>query len=440
MSARAPIVLAALLSSALSCARCTSRGGGGESTTIVRDPVSDAETPELVARPAADRVLADARVVDVRKSALACALSPDLPLREASDGRRAYVLAKDSTLRAFDLGCQGELWHAAAPACDALVIAGDRVFCPTGSTITWWPVDTKRVRGSDVTADAKILRLATSSPVAQLLAVGARIFVFHDSAALEVFEADTLLPFYSVKLPIRAWRTGFVPTAKSSGACGVDETGKDFHLVCLDALGAVRLSKSIALAKPTDPPFSRFYVRANDGRYLLISTLWSAGVKRAVVVRLEDGEEIARVEDEIAAVATREEDGTVEGLIATSPRLRLVETNGATRWTDAVLPYTKDSAVAIARGNRIFVVNFPLISTGASPLAFDRTTGKLLWAGDFEQLSIAHSAYSNAVAISLHPSDDGDVLAVRGTEAMITYLQLFDVRDGKRRYSQTRLF
>ena len=95
-------------------------------------------------------------------------------------------------------------------------------------------------------------------------------------------------------------------------------------------------------------------------------------------------------------------------------------------------------AVAVAKGNRIFVVNYPMISSGATPLAFDRASGKLLWTGDFEALSVAHSAYMNGVEIALRATDDGDVLAVRGSESAVTYLQLFDVRDGKRRYSQTR--
>jgi hypothetical protein len=430
------VLAIAWLSSSLSCARC----GGKSESTIVKDPVTDATRPEVPSPLSPDRVLADARIVDVRKTTLACELTPELPLREASDGRRAFVLGKDSVLRAFDVGCSGELWHATAPACDALIVAGDHVFCPTHTSLTWWPATTKRVRGSDATADAKPLSLGTSSPIAQVLAIDGRLMVFHDSTALEVFEADTLSPFYSVKLPIRSYGRGgaFVPTQKPRGACGVAETGRTFHLVCLDALGAVRLSKPIVVSKPTDPPFSSFFVRGNDGRHVLISSLWSSGAKRSVVVRLADGAEVVRIDEESAAVVTRVEDGTLEGLVATTPKLRLLETNGTTRWTDAALPYVQDSAVAMAKGDRIYVVNFPMISSGATPLAFDRATGKLLWTGDFEALSVAHSAYINEVAIALHATDDGEVLAVRGTEAMVTYLQLFDLRDGKRRYSQTR--
>ena len=230
----------------------------------------------------------------------------------------------------------------------------------------------------------------------------------------------------------------FVPTVKPPGACAAAQSGLDFHLVCIDGLGAVRLSKAITLAKPTDPPSSHFTVRENDGRYLLISTLWSIGAHRGVVVRLSDGVEVARVEETVDAVVTRMEDGTIEGLISTTPKLRLLETTGATRWTDSAMPYVQDSAVAVAKGNRIFVVNYPMISSGATPLAFDRASGKLLWTGDFEELSVAHSAYLNEVSITLRATDDGDVLAVRGSEAAVTYLQLFDVRDGKRSYSQTR--
>ena len=187
MRARALLALAALVSSSsLSCARCSSRGRGEDKTTIVRDPQTDAAPHEDAARPDVDRILADARIVDVRKRSLACSLSPDLPLREVSDGTRAFLLGKDSVLRAFDLGCSGELWHATAPACDALVVAGDRVFCPTHTSITWWPSTTKSPRGSDVAADAKTLALGTSSPIAQVLAIDGRLMIFHDSAALEV--------------------------------------------------------------------------------------------------------------------------------------------------------------------------------------------------------------------------------------------------------------
>ncbi|MEO7097608.1 MAG: hypothetical protein ABI175_30380 [Polyangiales bacterium] len=438
MFARVVVLTLGWLGGLSSCARWSGRGQ--KEATIVPDPVVDAAPREDAARPDVDLVLADARLVDVRKMTLSCALSPELPVREATDGRTALVLGKDSVLRAFDVGCSGELWHATAPACDELLIGGGRVFCPTHSSITWWPLVTKSPRGSDVSADGKLVPLRASTPIAQALVIEKRLMVFHESSVLDVYEADTLMPFYSVRLPIPPWGgKTFVTTTKPAGACGVSPTGKDFYLLCVDALGATRIGRTVTIAKPTDPPFTNFYIRSNDGRHLLLSSMWGSGPRRAVVVRLSDGAEVARVEDEIAAVVTRVEDGTIEGLLATTPKLRLLETNGATRWTDGALSHVDDSAVATAKGNRIYVVNYPRISNGAMPFAFDRLTGKLLWTGDFEPQSVGHSAYANEIGISLRTTDDGEVLSVRGSESMVTYLQLFDVRDGKRRYSQTRL-
>ncbi len=428
------VALVAIASASFSCSSCRSER---DSSKIVRDPVLvDARVD--AAPPFEERVVADGRIVDLRKTALACKVADELPRIETSDGTRAYVVGRDGVLRVFDLGCTGELWHATGAACEKIAITDSRVWCATKTSLTAFPKVAKSPAGSEVSTTGESQKPLTISEIAQLVVVSGRLFVFHESGGLEIFEEGKPAPIATASFPIRPWgRADYVVTADGKGACGAVQKAKEFEVTCLDEHGAVRFTKRIVLAKSTDPTFMSFLVRANDGRNILISTLWSTTVGRAVVVRLTDGAEIARVEEEVTAVVTRE-DGAVEGLLTVRPTVRLLELDGTTRWTATGLLRADDSAVASMSGDRIFVVNFPAFSSGASPLAFDRLSGKLLWAGALEQLEIAHSAYLNRVTISLHATDEGPILAVRGAEAMITYLQLFDLRDGRRRYSQTQ--
>jgi len=92
-----------------------------------------------------------------------------------------------------------------------------------------------------------------------------------------------------------------------------------------------------------------------------------------------------------------------------------------------------DAAAVLAVGDTLVVSSYHPIATGADLWGFDRNTGKTLWKGDVSLLPIAHSKYSNHVDLSLAC----DHVVMRGTESGQVYLEIFDPKDGARRFVTT---
>jgi hypothetical protein len=191
---------------------------------------------------------------------------------------------------------------------------------------------------------------------------------------------------------------------------------------------------TIDLHKPTDPPHASFQLFAPSGDYAVYGTLYSgSGVRRAAVVRLTDGKEVARVEEQLAGVVTRP-DGTLEGLVVLEPELMLLEPTGKLRFRDPKQTYIGNLATCVLRDETIVIGAYAPVSAGSSLFAVDRKTGKLLWTGEVDLPPIAHSAYLNKTTVSLFV----DTVVLRLDESMIAGLQLFDVKDGKRLLSVTQ--
>lgn len=87
-----------------------------------------------------------------------------------------------------------------------------------------------------------------------------------------------------------------------------------------------------------------------------------------------------------------------------------------------------ESTEVVVYENILVLAYYCRISTGSSLIALDINTGKLLWTGDVLQLMIPHSEYYNEVKLSLYK----DKVIMHGIESGGTYLQIFDVKSGKR--------
>ena len=92
-----------------------------------------------------------------------------------------------------------------------------------------------------------------------------------------------------------------------------------------------------------------------------------------------------------------------------------------------------DGAAMVVDAERIFVVHFHQIATGAELCALDRESGALLWRERLQGLgSIAHSRYRNEVQLRLI---DGDPV-VYGRESAGRYIERRDAQTGALRTNE----
>lgn len=386
---------------------------GQTSAPIQPDPVVPAPKPAPSPTPVAEasRVLFQGRVVDLKARSLLRVLEKDRPRHEAEHGDLAY-LAYPGELRAYDMNTGAKRWTAPL-TCDAVAAGPGGAFCGTSTGV----VRCEPKTGAATTVSVK--------PATQLLAIQGRILGAHVDKTLDVWDATSGAAVGSSTMPFIVYgpREGFVANAK--GACATS-TGKELELFCVDATAKTVLSRSYPLAKPTDTPGTWFTRRQLDSQFAVASTWFGKGTRRGVVVRVTDGVELARLEEEL--VAAIGSDLIAERLLVTQPSTKLLDPSGKVRWTST--EKLNDAAAALQVGRAIVVSSYHPIATGADLWAFDKTTGSTLWKGDVSLLPIAHSKYSNHVELSLA----FDHLMLRGTEAGQVYLELFDPKDGTRKF------
>lgn len=401
----------AFLALALTLSACKGRA----TAPIQPDPTVPHPVPTPAPKVDADpRVLFQGRVVDLKARSVVHVLEKDRPRHEAAFGGVAY-LATATELRAYDMKTGAKRWSVPA-VCDVVEAAAGGAFCGTSAGV---------VRHDPTTGAATTV---STKSVAQLVALDGRILGVHGDRSLESWDGGTgvVVGTGSVPFTIYGAREGFVANPK--GACAAS-IGKELQLHCVDASAKTLYTNTYPLAKPTDPSSTRFARRQLDDRYMVTSTWFGKSPRRGVVVRVADGVELARLEEEIVAAFDR--DGALDGLLVTQPTTQLFEPSGKLRWTSP--EKLIDAAAVLPIGDTLVVSSYHPIASGADLRAFDRLTGKLLWNGDVALLPIAHSKYSNHVDLSRA----FDHVVMRGTESGQVYLELFDPKDGARRFEVT---
>lgn len=393
-----------------------------DTRAIVPDPAPKADAGPTPKDPPRDELtLLHGKSLDLRLRAVRHVLTPELPRREAARADDAYLLdRKTAVLQAFSLESGARRWSKPAPLCSVLGAMSGGAFCAQGSTVTHYP-------RADGVAHAQTL----AADVNALLPLRARLAVLRSDHQIEMLDGTTAASHGAVALPFAPYghRSTLVESAYGT-ACAVSAPGPDVEVACVTDAPALAWHKKYLLRKPTDPPGTYFQVRELGPRFVLVSSWFSSGgARRAVVVDLKDGAELARLEEEIAAtVAT--ETGALDGLFATQPTTRLLSPTGVVRWTST--EKLNDSASAVLFDGTLAVASFHAIATGASLLGFDPATGAVRFRGDVELLPIGHSKYFNATSVSIAAG----ALALRGREAGQDYLELFDAKTGKRLFTE----
>ncbi len=367
-------------------------------------------------------VLFQGKVIDLRARVVARVLEKDVPTREASHRGIAYVLSKAGELRAYDMQTGSLRWSVATTACSLLAASDGGAFCGKGADL---------VRHEPDKGAANPVISKSTAALQQLLGSDGRVLVLRDDRTLESFEGSTGALVAAGVLPFMPYgsREGLVRNGK--GACGASPSSLDVRVVCVDRSAKVLYSKTYPLTKPGDPSGMSFITRQLDADWLVTSTWFGKTPRRGVVVRLSDGVEVLRVDEEVLAAVTRL-DGALEGFFVGQPTASFLEPSGAVRWTSP--EKFEDGASATLSGDVLAIASFHPIASGASLRGLDRLTGKLRWTGDVELLPIGHSKYFNHVDVSVAFG----MVVMRGNEAAQRYLELFDPKDGTRTFSELR--
>lgn len=104
-----------------------------------------------------------------------------------------------------------------------------------------------------------------------------------------------------------------------------------------------------------------------------------------------------------------------------------LDPQGQPRWTTAVPSDFVPGAALVAADDRVILVHHSIISSGATAVALDAATGRILWTTDLQALGpVAHSEYLNHVAVELQ----GGAIVVFGAEAAGRYIEVVDL-DGR---------
>jgi len=374
------------------------------------DLVDAAREDSAVAEVPLDRFMVGARIVDARARAIAHELQKKPPTFAEVDRTTAFVV-HEGVVRAYDSHTGVERWHAEPPRCQRFAMTEHAVYC---------------AGDEDVYAlgktDGSMRKIVGSKPIAQLFALPGHLIVLRAAGVVQSYPEGSSTPVATISAGLHAYRP---LVADHDGFCGGAASGKGSVFAgCWSATLRPRWPRTITIAKPGDPPMTGCDVRRIGKGFLVAGTMpWGTTVERAVVVRLLDGDEVARVDDDVAAVASKNE-REIDGLISLKKGLRYLEPNGTVRFMAKVR--VDDSADALLDGERVYVATYPMISSGATLYTLDRKTGALLWSHTPPMPSIAHSAYMNDVQLTIM----ANTLVMRGHEAGVEYASLLDRASG----------
>ena len=107
-------------------------------------------------------------------------------------------------------------------------------------------------------------------------------------------------------------------------------------------------------------------------------------------------------------------------------RAQLLEISEGTRIAASVP--THRYSVFLIKDARLFVADFPYMSSGCAVECFDLKRGKSLWRSDLKALGpISHSKYYNRVLMRF----EGSSLVVYGKESAGRYRETLDTKSGK---------
>ena len=225
------------------------------------------------------------------------------------------------------------------------------------------------------------------------------------------------------------------------GFCLVLRLETGFVLRCFDRDGRSLWSRSVEHTIVIEEEDTRHYesylrVREFGSKNLFFTSSSHEQYAATRVVRLTDGKVV--FDGRFASAGMVEgADGELAGVLrfdAEGKVLSFVQAGSMeVRWSLPVEGYANTVAARVA-GNRLLVASYHEIATGSALTCYDVLTGELLWRGDVEQMNVDHSKYYNQVDLILR----GSHVFMLGREAGGSYVQVFDVKTGEKKFGRIR--
>ena len=172
-------------------------------------------------------------------------------------------------------------------------------------------------------------------------------------------------------------------------------------------------------------PFLNFFACSDDN---LVYTSYDKNFPLTYLLDIKTGVQTT-INHIVNGIIRNEGENEVIGSVEINEEKQLLKVNiGEKSWTASAENNYYDEAETLLKDSMLIVATYPKIATGANLSAYNQKTGKLLWKADVAQMNVGHSEYYNKVILSLY----GNKIIMEGIEAGGKYLQIFDIKDGKR--------
>ena len=354
------------------------------------------------------------RIVDVTTGEVKFPLRSKLPLDEVNDARNAYVLDDDGMLRAWELSTGKPLWSLSTAA---------RALVPDEANL--YLLDTSDLRLVNKTTGVAKTFISRTLPAEEVRPFGGG-FAVRRGLTVEVYAglSTAAYPKSTLERFMEDYRVALV--AAGSNVCFVDLKPPEFELHCIDTSAKETVHAVVAAPAGVGrvSPILATQHHAVIGTY----SFGSKSARAAVVIRLRDGKEVARLGDEIVALVESPA-GDLEGLIAVGEEVRFYEPTGALRWKYKP-KWAESFAKVLARDNTLVFAMHNIIATGVEVFALRKSDGRELWIGETKLPPIGHSKYHNRVTLESR----GDAAILRGHESSVEHVHVYDLRTGALRY------
>jgi len=150
-----------------------------------------------------------------------------------------------------------------------------------------------------------------------------------------------------------------------------------------------------------------------------------------LIVDLLDGT-VSSVPFSVIGVIRGEDDNSIAGFVqADHEKKQFKVYTRNNEWSISKKPDEKDACETILSDSILAIALYNPFATGSVLSAYDINNGTVLWEADVQQLNVAHSEYFNTVILSLYENK----LIMEGLESYGSYIQIFDIKTGKRLFS-----
>ncbi len=176
-------------------------------------------------------------------------------------------------------------------------------------------------------------------------------------------------------------------------------------------------------------PYLKYFTHTNN---VIIFTSFERAYDKTHVISLIDGS-LLTYSFKVTGIIRDIDENKIKGFIDYNEETGKAKVNLLSyNWQ---IPKKQDVNVVnetIIKDDIIVISDYSPITSGSTLTAYNLKTGILLWNADVKQLNAEHSKYSNSVILSLYKNK----VILEGNESSGKYLQIFDLKSGKRLFEK----